>query len=104
MNGSNPVCSVHWLLTVTKVGQEQPCQPLLHSCNDSTAAERSYAFIVPGFKGLDCVMKLASYYMEKAFFWGFFFFFCSRKKVTHQKAYLKRKFSGTLPLQLKGLK
>ena len=59
-------------------GQEQPCQPLLHSCNDSTAAARSCAFIVPGFKGLDCVMELASYYMEKAFFWGFFFFFGSR--------------------------
>ena len=47
---------------------------LLHSCNDSTAAARSCAFIVPGFKGLDCVMELASYYMEKAFL-GFFFFF-----------------------------
>ena len=87
-----------------KGDKSSPVQPLLHSCNDSTAAERSYAFILPGFKGLDCVMKLASYYMEKSLFWVGGVFFGSRKKVTQQKAYLKRKFSGTLPLQLKGLK
>ena len=90
MNGRNPVCLVHWLLTVIKVDKSSP----VNLCSIAVMI----ALLQQGAVLLQCLVlkdwivlwnQLLTTW--KKLFWGFFFFFWQQEKSHSSKGIFKEK-------------